>query len=153
MKIACLAFVTAIALINVIAALRQAWQLFQKKIYQCPGRIVASRIGSAEEWQGGNNKLMMYWPEVEFEYDAGGGTLIGNRISTTFLKTSKRREIDRIVAVYPIGKEVKVFYNPDDVTDAYLKDPRKHIPTFLFIALGMALFGGLMDWMIWVVVP
>lgn len=153
MKIACLVFVTAIAMVNVIAGLRQAWVLFRKKIYQCPGRIVASRTASAEEWQGGDNKLTMFWPEVVYEYEPGCGRFTGNRISMAFIKTSVRAKVDREVAAYPVGRDVRVFYDPGDVADSYLKDPRKHVFTSLFIALGMAAFGGLMNWMIWVFVP
>ncbi len=153
MKYACLAFITLIALVNVIAGLRQAWVLFRKKIYQCPGWIVASRVGGAEEWLGGQNKLAMFWPEVEYEYETGGGQLTGNRISLAFIKSSVRAEVVKKIAVYPVGKAVRVFYNADDSTDAYLKDPRKHISTFLLWAIGMIVFGGLMDWMILKVVP
>ena len=153
MKIACLAFITVIALVNVIGSLRQAWVLFRKKIYQCPGHIVASRVGGAEEWQGGSNKLTMFWPDVEYEYDLGGGKLTGNRISMAFTSTSVHAEVEKKIATYPLGKAVRVFYNADDPTDAYLKDPRKHILTFLLWAVVMIVFGALMNLMIWKVVP
>lgn len=153
MKVACFAFVAAIVLINVIAGLRQAWVLYRKKIYQCPGVVVASRIGSSEEWQDWDNKLPMFWPEVEYEYEPGGGRLTGNRISMAFRKTSVRAEVMKKIAFYPVGKNVRVFYNAHDTTDAYLKDPRRDIGTSLLWALGMAIFGGLMNWMIWVAVP
>ncbi len=153
MKIACLIFISVIVLVNVIAGLRQAWILFRKKIYQCPGRIVASRIGGALEQQDGDNKLNMFWPEVEYEYEPAGPRMTGNRISLAFVKTSVRAGIERQIAAYPVGDTVRVFYNADDVTEAYLKDPRKHIWTSLAWAFGMVVFGVLMNWMIWTWVP
>lgn len=152
MKIACLTFVTVICTINVIACLRQAWVLWRKKIHLCTGRIVAARMASAEECLGGGNPLTMFWPEVEYEYQAGGGMLIGNRISMSSQKTSVRAEVERKLAAYPVAKEVRVFYDSDNNADAYLKNPKKQIINFLFIALGMTVFGGLMNWMIWAVV-
>ena len=152
MKFACLATVTIIVLVNVIVCLRQSWVLLRKKIYQCRGSIVVSRVGGAEEWQDGRDKLAMFWPEVVYEYDLGSGKLTGNRISMAFRKSSNRAEVEKIISVYRVGKEVKLFYNPDDVTETYLKNPKRQISTFLLIALGMAVFGALMDWMIWVVV-
>ena len=90
MKFACLAFVTIIVLVNVIVCLRQSWVLFRKEIYQCRGSIVVSRVGSAEEWQDGSNKLAMFWPEVVYEYDLGSGKMTGNRISMVFHKSANR---------------------------------------------------------------
>ena len=68
--------------------------------------------------------MTMFWPEVEFEYDPGGGKLTGNRISMAFTKTSVRPEVERKMAAYPVAKEVRVFYDPDNITDAYLKNPK-----------------------------
>lgn len=152
MKIACMAFVSLIALVNIVAGIKQALVLFRKKIWICNGVISRSGIGDAEEWQDGTNKLRMYWPEVEYEYEPDGIKLIGNRISLGFSKTSVRAEIEKKIAAYPEGKPVRVFYNADDSADAYLKDPGKHIWTFLFRAFGMLVFGGLMNFMIWKVV-
>jgi hypothetical protein len=114
---------------------------------------VVSRVGNAEESQDGENKLTMFWPEVEYEYEPGGGKLTGNRISMASIKTSVRAEIEKKIAVYPVGKNITVFYNASDLTDAYLKDPKRHIGTFLLTALSMMVFGGLMNWMIWSMVP
>lgn len=94
----------------------------------------------------------MFWPEVEFEYHPGGGKLTGNRISMAVTKTSVRAEVERKIAAYPVAKEVLVFYDSDNIADSYLKNPKKQIINFLFIALGMTVFGGLIDWMIWVFV-
>jgi len=153
MKIACLIFISVIVLVNVIAGLRQAWSLFTRKIYQCPGWIVASRVGGALEHMESDGKLAMFWPEVEYEYEPGGQKMTGNRISLAFVKTSVRADVEKRVAAYPVGKAVSVFYNANDATEAYLKDPRKHIWTSLAFAIGMVVFGLLMNWMIWTFVP
>ena len=79
--------------------------------------------------------------------------MTGNRISLAFVKTSVRAQIERQIAAYPAGDTVSVFYNADDVTEAYLKDPGKHIWNSLAWAFGMVVFGVLMNWMIWTWVP
>ena len=48
-------------------------------------------------------------------------------------------------------RDSRVFYDSDNIADAYLNNPKKQIINFLFIALGMTVLGGLMNWMIWVV--
>ncbi len=153
MRIACMAFVSLIALVNIVAGMKQALALVRKRIKICNGVISRSRIGEAEEWQGHANKLRMYWADVEFEYQVSGRTKLGTRISMVSSKSSKRAEVEKQLSRYPEGRVVSVFYNADDFDEAYLKNPKKHIPTFLLIALGMLVFGGLMNFMIWKVVP
>lgn len=153
MKIACTLFVTLIALVNVVAGLRQAYALLKKKVCICEGRIVASRLGQTEEWHGGSNKLMMYWPVVEFEYEAGGRRLEGDRISFATSRTSEKATAEKRLRFYPEGKRVKVFYNPDDLSEAWLKNPRKHIWTSLCVAFGMLVFGVAVGLMMWTFVP
>ena len=153
MKIFCLIFVNSIALLNVVAGLRQAWILFRKKIYLCPGVIVSSRLNDEDEWHGGCERLRMYWPVVEFEYEAHGRRCKSDRISIAAIKTSVRKEAEKRLEPYRLGKEVSVFYDADNPTEAWLKNPRNHIGTMLGWVIVMAAFCVAMDVMIWKLVP
>ncbi len=153
MKIACYIFITLISLVIVVAGIWQAYGLSRKRICGCNGVIVLATIGEADEVLGGDNPLRMYWPVVEYEYTVSGQTLKGERISIAGGKTSVRSEAEKRLRCYAVGKQVKVFYNADDAAEAYLKNPRKHIWSFLCWAFGMTLFGALMNFMIWKVVP
>lgn len=152
MKIFCLIFVNSIVLLNVAAGLRQAWILFRRKIQVCPGVIVSSRLNDEDEWHGGSNKLRMYWPVVEYEYEADGRRLVGNRISMAVVKSSVRKEAEKRLLPYEIGKEVRVFYDASDPSEAWLKNPRNHVGSFAGWAIFMLFFGAAMNFMIWKVV-
>ena len=153
MRIACIFFVTSIALLNVVMGLRQAWILFRKRIDEVNGVIVSSRLGQGEECNGDGDILKLYWPVVEFEYEASGRVMRSDRISFVSSKTSDRSKVEKRLRFYQEGKSVKVFYNPDDSSEAWLKNPRKHIWTFLFWALGMTVFGVAFGMMIWKFIP
>ncbi len=153
MKIACLLFVALIVIVNVVAAIRQVWVLLRTKIDVCNGVIVSSLLGQEEEWHGGDNRLTIYRPLVEFEYEAAGRMMRSDRISFAIVKTSKRSEVEKRLRFYQKGKSVKVFYNADDPAEAYLKNPRNHIWTSVFWGLGMTVFGTAFGTMIWKVVP
>lgn len=153
MKIVCTLFVTLIVLINVLAGLKQARLLFEKKIRVCDGWIITSRLRQTEEQHDGNNKLMIYWPAVEFEYEASGRRMRGDRISFATSGSSDKAAMEKKLRCYRVGKQVKVFFNPDDPSEAWLKNPRKHIWTFLCWASGMLVFGVAMGLMIWMLIP
>jgi Protein of unknown function (DUF3592) len=148
MKIASVLFVATIALVNVVAGFWQAWVLFRKKIHVGNGVIVSSRLEQGEEWHDGN-KLVMYWPLVEFEYEAAGRMMRSDRISFGSSKTSNRSVVEKRVRFYQEGRNMKVFYNPDDPSEAWLKNPRKHVWTFLCWAFGMIVFGVVFGVMLW----
>lgn len=152
MKIFCLIFVNSIVLLNVVAGLRQAWLLFRRKIHVCPGVIVSSRLNKQDEWHGGRDKLRMYWPVVEYEYEADGRRLVGNRISMAVVKSSVRKEAEKRQWPYEVGKEVRVFYDASDPSEAWLKNPRDHVSSFAGWAIFMLFFGAAMNLMIWKVV-
>lgn len=148
MKNFCLAFVSAVVLLNVAAGLRQAWILFRKKIHVCPGVVVASHLNDTDEWLGEADKLRVYWPMVEYEYEADGRRLVGDRISMAVVKSSVREEAEKRLLPYEIGKEVRVFYDASDPTEAWLKNPRNHIASFVGWAIFMTFFGAAMNLLI-----
>ena len=153
MKIACILFVTSIALLNVVMGLRQAWVLFRKRIEGVNGVIVSSRLGQGEECNCDGDMLMMYWPVAEFEYEVSGRMMRSDRISFGNSKRSDRSGVKKRLNFYQEGKSVKVFYNPDEPSEAWLKNPRIHIWTSLLWALGMTVFGVVFGMMAWKFIP
>ena len=153
MKIFCLIFVSAIALLNIVAGLRQAWILIRKKIYVCSGVIVSSRLNDTDEWLGEGDKLRVYWPVVEYEYEADGRRRRGNRISIAIIKTSVRKEAEERLKPYCVGKETRVFYDAADPSEAWLKNPRNHIGTMLGWVVGITILAAALNFMIWKLLP
>ncbi len=152
MKIACVLFVVLIALVNVVAGFRQTWILFRKRISVGNGVIVSSCLGQEEE-RIGDEIMTIYRPLVEFEYEVAGRMMGSDRISIAAAGTSDRSAAEKRLRFYQEGKRVKVYFNQDNPSEAYLKNPRKHVWTSLFWAIGMAVFGVLMGMMVWMFVP
>ena len=151
MKIACTLFVLSIVLINGVAGIRQALQLFGKRFRSCQGRIVTSMARGADpaDWRENDPEIRMFWPQVEFDYEVGGRTFRGNQISFAKVGSSVMREIETKLRLYPAGAVVEVFYNEVDPAEAFLIHPGKHAYTSLLMVAVFLLVGGLLLFMVW----
>ena len=73
------------------------------------GKIVASQV--AEQSSRGKRS---YWADVHYTFLRDGGEVIGKTLSFGASRSSARQSAEAIVARYPVGKEVDVYYNPLD---------------------------------------
>ena len=92
-----------------------------------------------------------YYPQISYEYVVGGHEYRGQRRSLVNVGGSglNRGMGERVLARYPVGSEVVVFYDPQDPKEAILERPDPVAgPTFLF-ALGAALLVAGPVWMWW----
>ncbi len=89
-----------------------------------------------------------FYPHLRYRYQVGGQTYQGERIaagSPTGL--SSRAEAEAVLAPYPVGRRVTVYYNPRNPAEAVLEPGRAE-------SLGMLLLGGLLflalaAWLAW----
>ena len=89
------------------------------------GEIIRSEIKK-------NEKIVAYdyyYPIIEYKYNVNGKDFISNKIFLTDI-ASDYKTIKKIVDKYPIGKKVKVFYNPFNPKEAVLK---RNFHTGMFI--------------------
>ena len=77
-----------------------------------------------------------FYAEVLYDYTVGGATFSGNRIA--FAKSGGfRSSARRILNTYPKGKEVTVYYAPDDPEISVL-EPGKKLGTWYLPVGGLA---------------
>jgi len=58
---------------------------------------------------------------VRYRYEVGGSQFEGHHIRTDDYGSSNRNRAEEIVAKYPVGERVSVFYNPDSHDEAVLE--------------------------------
>ena len=89
------------------------------------GEIIQSEIKK-------NEKIVAYdyyYPLIKYKYVVNGKEFISDRIFLTDI-ASDYKTIEKIVKNYPVGKKVKVFYNPFNPKEAVLK---RNFHTGMFI--------------------
>lgn len=80
------------------------------------GKVVSSRV---TEFAGKSGTT--YRPMVIYGYSVGSVRLMSNRIAFHSVASSWRSSAERIVARYPAGRDVQVYYNPQDPEQAVLE--------------------------------
>lgn len=73
---------------------------------------------------------------IVYEYRVGGTTQVGDKRSFSDYRSSSGRRAYRIVAQYPVGSRVTVYYHPRKPELSVL-EPGLNWSTPLFIALGL----------------
>jgi hypothetical protein len=80
------------------------------------GKITGSRIS----YDDSNSKTGEV-PLVNYTYEVQGKTYKGNGISPGILTVAGKSSAEKVIALYPKGADVSVFYNPKNPSDAYLE--------------------------------
>lgn len=60
-------------------------------------------------------------PFAEYTFNANGHEQMGKRIGYRVIACRDEKEIERVVAKYPVGSKVKVTYNPADPRDSSIE--------------------------------
>jgi cytochrome c-type biogenesis protein CcmH/NrfF len=82
------------------------------------GRVLSSGVNS----HYGMHHTMTFEPQVVYEYQSGGQLYHGERVSFGVTAgTSSPDWADRVVARYPPGSSVQVFYDPASPSEAVLE--------------------------------
>lgn len=111
------------------------------------GRVVKSTIEvqsdvfSSDDSQGGGQP--MYAADISYTYQVGGMMYTSNRISFAGKSSySKPDKAEAVIAQYPEGASVAVFYNPEKHQEAVLERTAKGSGVFLgagiaFLSIGL----------------
>ncbi len=82
------------------------------------GRITKSFMRREASYESSNT---IYYPEVEYDYEFLGTEYTGHRISFGgSTGNSNHRKSEEVLARYPVGKSVPVFYDPNNAEDSVL---------------------------------
>ena len=98
-----------------------------------PGQVVAAVVGAQSGEDGPT-----YFPHITYTYSVGERTFQNDRLVIGGGITGNRGPAERIVARYPAGTNVPVYYNPANPQDAVLE--RRSGSTRFLVALGGFLF-------------
>lgn len=108
------------------------------------GVITVAELGK----QMGNERdeSTTYSADISYDYLVNDRSYVNGAVSFDGVKSSDPATARRILKRYPVGKQVAVYYNPNDPQDAVL-EPGLHggswfLPLFgaLFVAVGVGLF-------------
>jgi hypothetical protein len=105
---------------------------------------VQSRLETSDSSSGSGSRrrrktttTTVYWAEMKYSYVVEGVSFEGARVDYGMeSRSSKRTRADEIVALYPVGEEVLVYYDPSDPSEAVL-EPGVGADAFLFPLIGV----------------
>jgi hypothetical protein len=102
----------------------------------------------------GNNVLMsndddgestpVFYPEISYTYQVGGLEYTSKRLAFTGVKShSKRENAEKAASLYPVGKQLSVYYDPKNPKEAVVDRTAKSssmilVFGILFIIIGLA---------------
>jgi hypothetical protein len=105
-----------------------------------PGRIVASGVDTflARREPGDRYRRKMHKSSILYTYEVNGREYLGDRIRLGVVTSANVAALPRrLAAKYPVGKEVTVYYDPRNPTEAVLQ-PHTYWQYFIWvIAAGM----------------
>ncbi len=104
--------VNGILLLNIFSARRKASAM--QTWPSAPGSIVESELRSRRR---GSRRI--YYPHIVYQYNVMGQTYTGKRISPG--PESGSSQARELVTKYPPGAPVKVYYDPQNPSDAVLE--------------------------------
>ena len=113
---------------------------------QVEGKVTASEVTRKRTRGGGKGikqRKTNYTAEISYDYVIDGEALSSDRFSYGNYSSSNRENADSIVAEFPVGKTVPVFYDPENPESAVLKMGGNFL-TYLPLGIGsvFALVGG-----------
>jgi len=79
-----------------------------------------------------------YKPHVSYQYTVDGKTYTGKKFSSQNFTIGLKEEAQEIMAKFPPGKKVMVYYDPDEPTQSVLSLPN-HVAAHVFQIAGGAL--------------
>ncbi len=98
-------------------------------------------IKSSEVIEKREDNGLMYSANIVYSYTVNGQTIESNQVwFSANYSSSNRQEFQRTVIDYPVGKKVKVYYDPDDPVVAVL-NPGAFTSTYIVLFLGRTFMG------------
>ena len=90
------------------------------------GKVISSEVGG----------IMKYYPSVSYTYIVDSAVFSSNRIGTMNFTTKNKSVVDEVLKKYPLDAEIKVYYNSEDPSMAFL-EPGINNGNILLLAFGL----------------
>jgi hypothetical protein len=90
------------------------------------GTVISSAVGGA----------MKYYPFVSYTYTVESAVYTSDRISNMSFNTKNRSVVEKVLKKYPLGSEIKVYYNKTDPSVALL-EPGIQTGNILLLGFGI----------------
>lgn len=95
------------------------------------GEIIASYVKTSDDQDG-----ITYFADIEFQYVVNDRRLTADTVNFGEYGTSNRNHAADIVAKYPVGKVVNVYYNPEEPETAVL-EPGVTWSSYVLLLMGL----------------
>jgi hypothetical protein len=96
------------------------------------GRITRSVVRHSTDAEGGDS----YSPEVAYTYAVSGRAFEGERIKFGENSYGSRSRAEAIAAGYPVGRQVEVYYEPANPSNAVL-EPGLSAGSYIVLGIGL----------------
>jgi hypothetical protein len=133
-----------IVLVFLGLALRTRRKISQSQNWQrAMGSVQFSGVDMRRSSNGRGGSSTAYYPEVTYVYRVDGKDYTNNRIQFgTPIGYGWAGKAQKLADSYPVGKNVEVFYNPNDPYEAVLERKSSSSTAFVGIALFILLILG-----------
>jgi hypothetical protein len=103
-----------------------------------PGKVLRAEIRPVEAFREKKQKVLLYAADVAYRYTVDGKEHIAGTIRPDLQSQPTTAEAERLIELYPVGKNVAVYYNPANPADAVL-EPGRNPQTISLLVCGIAL--------------
>mgnify|MGYP001039386955 CR=1 FL=1 len=86
-----------------------------------PGTVLYTGMETYESTDDDGSITTTYGATIQYNYAVAGQSLEGNRRTFTDVRTSSRRRAEQILAKYPQGSAISVYYDPENPTESVLE--------------------------------
>jgi len=97
------------------------------------GTVVSSELGYEAGKDADGDDYECWWPDVRYSYSVSGSDFMGSRVRFGPVKLTDENKAKALLAPYPAGAKVDVFYNPANPKDSTLETVKPGIGASLFI--------------------
>jgi hypothetical protein len=120
-----LALVIAGAAIGYAMVTGDVWPYLQSNGWQeTTGKIISADVETHRGEDSDGFLELKYSLNLRYAYQVGEQEYVNNRIQFNWDEESRLEsdsEIDELLIIYPVGKTVSIYYDPDDPNDAVLQ--------------------------------
>jgi len=117
-----------------------------KRWRQVRGKVYAARVVEEVSRDVDERRTTMYRPEIRYEYVVDGHEYASRRLDFLDRAASWRSYAEGVIARYPIGRDVDVFYDPEDPAKSVLERDNAKGWASLLVVVGLMIIAGAVVW-------